>query len=304
VPSVVTVFDCIAWSHPELLPRRVVRAFRTASARALPAADHVIAISQSSAAQVRRWFPHCSRVSVAPCGLSRELAAIASAASTPADRRGVLFVGTIEPRKNVPLVVGAARRLRHVPFTLVGKPGWGGYDLAREIADLPNVTWLSQADDERLARAYRNAALFVYPSRVEGFGLPVLEAIAYGALPIVSTDAALTELVPDPALCVDIDKSDSLARAIDHWLARPDEAKCRVEVLAAHATQFTWKNGARVVLSAIERAGERRAASYTRSEHAHPTAVPAATAQFVEDVGPVHRRHHDNVHAEILDLRR
>jgi alpha-1,3-rhamnosyl/mannosyltransferase len=252
VPSVITVFDCIAWSHPELLPRRVVRAFRAASARALPRARGIVAISEATAAQLRQRFPNCTRdLVVAPCGVSPELRLPVAGVPSDSNRHGVLFVGTIEPRKNVPLVVQAARELPDVPFTIVGKRGWGGYDLEGDIRDVPNATWLSQADDDELARAYASAAMFVYPSQVEGFGLPVLEALAHGALPIVSTDAALREIVADRELVVDTGSPGALPGAIRRWLSDPDARAQRVAALREQAARFTWANGARSVQAAI-----------------------------------------------------
>jgi len=250
-PSVVTIFDVIAWSHPHLLPSRVVRAYRAASARALPLARTIVTISEATAEQVRRRFlePQSDLV-VAPCGVSPEL--ISHRDSGTATRDGVLFVGTIEPRKNVPLIVNAARELPDVSFTIIGTRGWGDYDLSEDIRGLRNVRWLGRVDDTELAASYARAAVFVYPSQVEGFGLPVLEALDYGALPIVSHDPALREVVPDPDLAVDVDGHGALVRAIATWLSQPDARERRVASLRARATRFTWTNGARVVLETIQ----------------------------------------------------
>ena len=251
IRTVTTVFDLIPCSHPELLPPRVVRAVRTALARAIPLAERIVAISEATAAAVRAAFPHrAADVGVGACGVSGELAA----ASPIAPRRGVLFVGTIEPRKNVPLIVEAARRLPQVPFTLVGKPGWGGYDLAPEIAPLANVTWRGQVSDIELGELYSRAALFVYPSAVEGFGLPVLEAIHAGVLPLVSSDPALREVVPDSALIVPAGDARAVAAAIEYWLANAGRREQVLAGLQEHARRFTWAEGARAVLGAIESA--------------------------------------------------
>ncbi len=251
-PSVVTVFDLIPWTHAELLPSRVVRRFRVAAARALPRASRIVAISQATAHGIQQHCPELAhRTVVAPCGVSEELAADPSC-RVDAPRHGVLFVGTIEPRKNVPAIVEAARQLPGVAFTLVGKSGWGSYDLASAIQALPNVTWLPHVDDRQLTALYRQAAVFVYPSRVEGFGLPVLEALEHGALPIVSRDPALREIVPDDDLVVDAVRPGELARTISVWLENPVARNARVELLRMRAGRFTWGHGADVVLQALE----------------------------------------------------
>jgi glycosyltransferase involved in cell wall biosynthesis len=168
VPSVVTVFDLTPLSHPALHQPDVVRAFRAAMPRALAGASGIVAISHATAEAVRRRFPSVApRVRVVGVGLPAELDAPA-----PAGRRaGVLYVGTIEPRKNVPVIIEAARRLRgrgcRTPVTIVGKQGWGDFDVASAIADVPGVHYYGYVDDRRLRTLYRRAAVFLYPSAVE-----------------------------------------------------------------------------------------------------------------------------------------
>ena len=173
----------------------------------------------------------------------------------------MLYVGTIEPRKNVPLVVAAARRLHEgghrIPLTIVGKPGWGGYDLEGDIATLPNVRYRGFVDDATLRRLYRETATFVYPSMVEGFGLPVVEAMQHGAVPIVSADAALREVVGDADLVLPKTTPQALADAVLRWSQPSAERARKRRALARRAGTFTWKRAASAVLDIYDEFASR-----------------------------------------------
>ncbi len=197
VPTVTTVFDLTPISHPELHVAPVIEAFREAWPRAVAGASAFVTPSAATARHLRLSAPDAPQpVHVVPCGLSHPFDQAPPLA--PADlrrRAGVIAVGTIEPRKNVGVVLAAARLLaaggRAVPFTLVGKRGWGCDDFEADLAATPTARWLGFVSDRELLGLYRTAALAVCPSAREGFGLPVLEAMAQGVVPIVSRDEAL-----------------------------------------------------------------------------------------------------------------
>lgn len=258
--SVVTMFDLISLTHPHLHTPHAVRNFRSTVSRAIDRAAHIVAISSATGDAVRARYPTASdRISVVPCGVdwpSWPRRARDRARGRPRTaarrRRGMLYVGTIEPRKNVPLIVAAARQLHasghRIPLTIVGKQGWGGYDVERDIAGLPGVRYRGYVSDRTLQRLYRESAVFVYPSLVEGFGLPAVEAMAYGALPIVSSDPALCEVVGDPDLVLPRTTPDAIAEAVLRW-SRP--STCRTgkrRFLARRAGTFTWDRAARSVM--------------------------------------------------------
>ena len=159
-------------------------------------------------------------------------------------RSGVLFVGTLEPRKNLALLLDALARLTHrgraTTLTVVGKEGWGDADVARRAAGLPWVRLAGFVSDDALLALYRNAAILACPSMEEGFGLPVLEAMAQGALPLVSRDPALAELVDDPTLTVPADDV-AWADAIARWLDDGDGRARQCARLMAAARQRTWE---------------------------------------------------------------
>ena len=147
----------------------------------------------------------------------------------------LLTVATLEPRKNLAALVEAYRLLDvDVALAIAGGEGWGG----QARLDVPGVERLGFIPHEDLARWYRGALAFVYPSRFEGFGMPVTEAMAAGTPCVVSSHPSLDEASGDAAVRADPDSPEELARAIERALRERDELVRRgVE----HARRFTWR---------------------------------------------------------------
>jgi len=244
VRTLTTVFDFSPVTHPDVHQDVVRTAFAGAWSSAERDAHAFVAVSGPTAVQVRDRAGDGRPVFVVPCGLSAPFDRFADNGAGSVERSGVLYVGTIEPRKNVGLLLEASRRLhdrnRRIPVTLIGKRGWGFDTFERELEATPDATWLGFADDEALLGHYRRAAVAACPSQLEGFGLPTLEAMAQGALPLIAPDPALMELVGQPDLAIPLNASD-WAAAIERWL---DDVAARRTVVAgttARARAFTWR---------------------------------------------------------------
>jgi glycosyltransferase involved in cell wall biosynthesis len=159
----------------------------------------------------------------------------------------VLTVATLEPRKNLGTLVDAFRLLHDADLALavVGGAGWG----PQPKLDVPGVIRLGRVDDEELARLYRGAAAVAYPSRFEGFGMPIVEAMACGAPVVASSHPSLDEASGGVALRADPDSPENFAAEL-HQALRADLRERGVE----HARQFTWRRVGEIFVSAWERA--------------------------------------------------
>jgi glycosyltransferase involved in cell wall biosynthesis len=165
-----------------------------------------------------------------------------------------LFVGTLEPRKNIPVLLQAVKRLQpamDLPVVLVGRKGWLYDDVFKVIDELElssRVYHFDNVPDEDLAAFYRVAGVLALPSHYEGFGFPPLEAMHCGCPVVVSNRASLPEIVGPAGILLDPDDPDAWAAALDQVLT--DSAR-RKEMIAAgylQADQFTWEKTARMTL--------------------------------------------------------
>jgi glycosyltransferase involved in cell wall biosynthesis len=154
----------------------------------------------------------------------------------------VLTVATLEPRKNLETLLAAHRLLGgDRALAVVGGAGWG----EQPRLHVPGVVPLGYVSDEELARLYRGASVFVYPSRFEGFGLPVIEAMASGVPVVASSHASLDEACGDAAVRVDPSSAEAIAAGIERALAERDAL---VPAGLQHAQRFRWAETGRVFL--------------------------------------------------------
>jgi len=256
---VVTVHDLAFVRHPELFPRSWRMLYRAGLRAAARRADAVVVPSAFTAGELKAHTDiDPARVYVTPLAASLPMQH-ATDIGAVLDRLGVprpylLSVGTLEPRKNQARLVRAYRRLaadgRPHALVLNGPDGWLDDELRRELSSegpgrVVRTRNLSAIDLDAL---YRGADVFAYPALYEGFGLPVVEALARGVPTVAGNGSSLPEVAGDAALLVDaLDEAaiaDALARVLDDPALAEDLRRRGVE----RAASFSWRETARATL--------------------------------------------------------
>ncbi len=226
-PAVVTIHDLTFFDHPEWHERAKVPYFRAMIRASASRAAGLVCVSHHTAERLTALLRPAAPVTVVPHGVDHERF---SPEPDPgdADRLAALgvrapfvaFVGTLEPRKGVPTLVRAVGRLApshpHLQLVLAGLPGWGADEVEAAVAATPalagRVVRPGYVDDPTRTALLRGAAVVAYPSMAEGFGLPVLEALAVGAPVVTTTGSAMEEVAGDAAVLVPPGDEDALGR--------------------------------------------------------------------------------------------
>ncbi len=253
---VVTVHDLLFESHPQFFTRAFVLRSRLLVRRSAQRADHVVTVSHHSAGELRRRY-----------GLAEERVTVSHDAVDPARfhpgaldparlaRRGlgaagyVLSVGRIDRRKNLAALIEAHAGLgaSAPPLVVVGQvaDARAAGELRAHCARAPGrLLHLTDADDDELPGLYAGAAAFAFPSLAEGFGMPVLEAMACGVPMIASDRTALPEVAGDAARLVDPESVPELRRALAEVLTERDLRARLIERGSERARGFRWQKEA------------------------------------------------------------
>jgi glycosyltransferase involved in cell wall biosynthesis len=257
LPLVVTVHDLAVEHHPQHHTRQGRRFLRRALELTRDDATLVLCPSEATRADCERYGIDGGRLRVVPWGV--DAVPVVPAQIERVRRRHdldgpfVLWVGTIEPRKNLGALVDAVERMGRADLTLVvvGPEGWNE-DLGALLADRPlNVRALGFVPESELHALYAAAAVFCYPSLLEGFGLPVLEAAAQGTPVVTSAGTATEEALGPGGTAVDPSDVDAIAEAIAVYLDDEDLAAAVGAAGREHAAAFTWEATADAVADAL-----------------------------------------------------
>lgn len=258
VPAVATVHDLTTLLFPETHRLKVKWSILPFLRRSLERADRLVTISQATARDIAFHFPQAARkVRVVYPGIDpefrpgapEEIAAIRRELGAPEGY--ILYVGTLEPRKNIGAILDAWELLHgedpHVPpLYLAGAYGWASQHLLQRIETLAprGVRSLGHVDRAHLVRVFQGARVFVYPSLYEGFGLPPAEAMACGIPVVVSDASSLPEVVGDAGVRVPLGDSGALAQAIRDLLREPGRASELAARAVERAGRFRWDRAA------------------------------------------------------------
>lgn len=271
-PSVITIHDLAFLIYPHFLTKDSARYYGQID-RAVRRADRIIAVSESTRHDlVKKLGVPDDKITV--------IYEAADPLFQPEDRQAalrhvqalfelpeefILFVGTIEPRKNIPGLLRAYRRLRDKykltpALVLAGAPGWLSedvYKLANDLALKPHCFFLGRVSNHDLYHLYNAALCLVHPAFYEGFGLTPLEAMACGTPVIVSNISSLPEVVGDAALLIDPQNDEEITVAL--WRILTDSAlrnQLRTKGLQ-RADAFSWERAAEQTMAVYHKAAGR-----------------------------------------------
>ncbi len=250
-PTIFSIYDLSLRRYRETHPRERVWLFEYFIRTRLRYASHILTISEFIRREIIDEFnvspSMVTAVPLAPDPLfsvcsTQERGRVRSKYNLPASF--LLFVSSLEPRKNIDLLIRALEKTdTDIPLVLVGWQGWGEkhwLEKTKQI-DLKNrVLLLGHVPDNDLRAIYNNAQALVYPSLYEGFGLPIVEAMACGCPVICSNTASMPEVAGKAAVLIDPAKSDDLAQAIDTLVYDACFRSDLVHKGFRQAAGFTW----------------------------------------------------------------
>jgi alpha-1,3-rhamnosyl/mannosyltransferase len=263
VPTVFSVYDLSLRRYRHTHPKERVWMFEYFIKTRLKYARHMLTISEFIRQEIMDEFKvPASRVSSVPLAPDPLFAPASPGAMEQVRRRYglpeeyLVFVSSLEPRKNIDLLIEALAAARtDIPLVLVGWHGWGDKAWLEKIhkGRLKNrILFTGHVPDPDLPAVYTGASALVYPSLYEGFGLPILEAMACGCPVICSKVASMPEAAGDAALYIDPRDTDSLVHAIDTLVPDPGARQALKAAGLARAGQFTWEKTARRTLDIFQ----------------------------------------------------
>ena len=243
IPAVATIHDLVWKKFAATMNKRTYLGERLFFARTLKRADRIVCVSHSTAHDLQQYFPHfADKITVIYPGAHQH--------TYRPHHKGkpfALFVGTMEPRKNLNRLIDAYAAMPHkdaLDLVIVGGAGWGGINpqaLVTEHQLKDHVRIITQANDSTINQLYADCHFLVMPSLYEGFGLPLVEAMKYGKPVLTSNIASMPEVAGAAALLVDPNDTRQISQAMAQ-LATDQELHSNLSSNAVKkATDFSWE---------------------------------------------------------------
>lgn len=261
--KVATIHDVVPYIYPETSSRLDWLIYRLWLPLAVRRLDAIITDSEQSKRDIVQYLPVSQeKVTVIPCAVNKNYRPLNQSEIAPALRKYdieepyILYVGSIAARKNLPRVLEAYAQLRQWSpqwkLVIVGARKWKStpvYEAVKRLNLEDAVHFTGYVDEEDLPALYNGADLFVFPSLYEGFGLPVLEAMACHTPVVTSNSSSLPEVAGDAALLVDPLKVDEIAKAMQTILSDDALAAELRERGLTQASKFSWERTAQETVS-------------------------------------------------------
>jgi len=269
IARVVTIHDLV-WIYAAETMRPISRMLERCQAPfGVKTADRVVADSQATADAVKKEWPSCSdKLTVIPlaASLAGDVVPFEVLKELGIGTPYFLFVGTLEPRKNLARLLTAYALLpeslkSRSMLVIAGGKGWGGVNIDEIVADLgltKNVRIVGYVDDPTLSALYTNAQFLAMPSLYEGFGLPLVEAMVYGAPVLTSNNSSMPEVAGDAGLLVDAESVDSIKMGLAEMITDSELIKRLTDNAKSNAARFNWDDSAQQLVSVFKKAIQSR----------------------------------------------
>ena len=258
MPAVVTIHDLV-WKHaPQTMRRLGYLLERATMPRSIAQASRLIAVSCATSCSIRRYFPKAAdKTTVIYCG------SFAPTSPTPDHKASEpygLFVGTVEPRKNLERLLAAFARIKDEvehDLHIAGGTGWrmpATSALIRANGLESRVVALGAPEDEELLRQYAGCDFVAMPSLYEGFGLPIIEAMSFGKPVLTGTTSAMPEIAGDAGLLVDPKSTSDIARGLRRMMTDKALRSRLSDAARRRVRDFSWDSAAAETIRVIESA--------------------------------------------------
>ena len=269
IPEIITVHDISCFKYPETHPAARVKLFNEYLPASLENAQHIFTVSEFSKREIVDYFAiKAEKITVTYNGLPTGFQAYSEIQTHTAlkqyglqYKKYFLYVGTIEPRKNLELLLEAYQQLpidiqAHYKLVIIGACGWKFESFLQQAGTLLKRQQLimpGYVADKDLQHLMASAYCFLYPSIYEGFGLPPLEAMASGTPVITSDCASLPEVVGNAGVLLPADDAQQWAQTIIDLINEPQKYQQYVEAGLQRATLFNWATTAATTLNCFQK---------------------------------------------------
>lgn len=268
---IVTVYDMVYKLFPETMTRKNYNRLDKELTRSISRADKVITISENSKKEILQYFDiNEQKIDIIYPGIDNEIYTrkynindekkVKQKYNLPENY--ILYLGTLEPRKNIIRIIDAYyelnNKIKDIKLVLAGSKGWMYDDIFKKIKDYgleDKVIITGYIDEEDKPLLYKMSNAFVFPSLYEGFGMPVLEAMASGVPVITSNTSSLPEVVGDAGFLTDLYNTKELADAIIEVLENEELRAKMIDKGLKQSQKFSWKKSAKKLIEIYKEVG-------------------------------------------------
>ena len=251
--KIMTVHDLSFLENPSWFSRAYYWWYKMMTPLAVRTSQHIITVSEFSKKEILRFYPFIKEQDITVAyGAVDQTTFHNQEQVEPINKRFILAVSSIDPRKNFSMLVKAFKGIEGCQLYIVGKQNHVFSQQNGLNEDIPNVKFLGRVSDEELRRLYNQAVCFIFPSIYEGFGLPLLEAMTCGCPVLASDIPVFREVCGDAAIYFNPYDETSIRHSIDYFLSLANQEQEKLQTAGyERAQRFSWEQSARDIIDFI-----------------------------------------------------